>query len=269
MADAKPTICYARTLEDVFYQLKTIQGLRIVGGCSALESLPEKVLSVRSIAQLTFIDKRERHIDFGAATPLSQLLNLGDTKVPSVLYEAVQGVGNQYVKNIATIGGNICAQGRRRSLYAPLLALDARLELQRDALTVNMVPMSKFTHVSDGWLLTKVRVPVETWDVAVYRRLGPSHLITDLSASFVFLANSQKGMLANLRIAFAGVFTFRSQELENRLIGAKLPLSDGSIRELTTEASRQFDAAADGIRYNSILRSQFLNLVTFSLAQLT
>ena len=265
----KPTIFYANTLEEVFYQLKTIHGLRIVGGCSALTELPEKSLSVRSVVQLNFIDKHERHIEFGAAVTLSQLLELGDGKLPSVLYEAVKSIGNQQLKNLATLGGNICAQGHKRTLYAPLLALDARLEFQRDTLATNLVPMSKFTRVSDGWLLTKIRVPVESWDVAVFRRLGPSHIITDTSASFVFLANNQKGMLATMRIVFAGSFVFRSQELENRLIGAKLPLSDGSIKELLTEATRQFDTAAEGIRYNPILRSQFLNLLKYSLEQLT
>ena len=240
-----------------------------VGGCTALTTLPEKTLSIHSIVQLANIEKHERHIEFGAATTLSQIQDLGDSKLPSVLYDAVATIANQQVKNLATLGGNICTEGHKMTLYAPLLALDARLELQRDAAATNFVPMSKFTRVSEGWLLTKIRVPVETWDVAVFRRLGPSHTITATSASFAFLANSQKGMLANMRIAFAGLFTFRSLELENRLIGAHLPLGDGSIKELMEEAATQFDAAADGVRYNPILRSQFLNLLKYSLEQLT
>ncbi|MCR5723712.1 MAG: FAD binding domain-containing protein [Treponema sp.] len=266
---AYPTIFYANTLEDVFYQLKTVNGLHITGGCSTLEPLPEKMLSIRGIIALEEIEKHERFIEFGSAVTLSRIAELKDTRLPSVLYEAVSTVANRHVRNLATIGGNICAQGIKHTLYAPLLALDARLEFQRDTTSTNFIPFSKFTRVSDGWLLSKIRVPVEEWDVAVFRRLGPSHIITETSASFAFLANSQNGMLAALRIAFAGLFTFRSPELENRLIGAHLPLSSGSVKDLINEAAKQFDAAVEGISYNPILRSQFLNLLKYSLEQLT
>lgn len=269
MSNIKPTVFYANSLEDVFYQLKTIQGLRIVGGCTALHELPEKMLSIHAISALSVIDKHERYIEFGAAVTLSQIMDLGDSKLPSVLYEAVKSIANPLVKNIATIGGNVCARGLKLTLYAPLLALDARLEFQRDTLATNFTPVSKFTCVSEGWLLTKIRVPIEAWDVAVFRRLGPTHVLSETTASFVFLANSQKGMLANLRIAFAGIFCFRSPELENRIIGSRLPLSDGSIKDVMTEAEKQFDAAAGETRYNPILRSQFLNLLKYSLEQLT
>ena len=183
---ASPTIFYASTLEDVFYQLKTIPGLKITGGCSALEELPEKMLSLRGILSLEEIEKHERYIEFGAAVTLTRIEELKETKLPSVLYEAVASVANRHVKNLATIGGNICAPGIRHTLYAPLLALDARLEYQRDLLSTNFIPFSKFSGVSEGWLLSKIRVPVEEWDVALFRRLGPSHVITDTSASFVF-----------------------------------------------------------------------------------
>ena len=266
---AQPTIFYASSLEDVFYQLKTVSGLKITGGCSTIETLPEKMLSIYGVIPLDSVEKHERYIDFGAAVTLSHIQELTDTKMPAVLSEAVCTIANRHVRNLATLGGNICAEGIKHTLYAPLLALDARLELQRDGTAVNYVPFSKFTRVADGWLLTKVRVPVEEWDVSVFRRLGPSHTITATSASFAFLANSQKGMLASLRIAFAGLFTFRSPELENRLIGAHLPLGDGSVHELMEEAAKQFDEAAKDVHYNPILRSQFLNLLRYSLEQLT
>ena len=131
------------------------------------------------------------------------------------------------------------------------------------------IPFTKFTEIPREYLLTHIRVPLEEWEVAVFRRLGPAHIITDMSASFVFLANTQNGQLSNLRIAFAGSFWFRSQELENKLIGSHLPIPEKSIMELVEEAEAQFDAAAKDREIKPILKDQFLNLVKFSLEQLT
>ena len=262
------TIFYANNLDEVFYQLKTVSGLRIVGGCTAMGALAEKTLSIRAVPELRTFDKFERHFDFGPAVTLAHIEAIGQNNVPSVLYEALHGMANPQVKNLATVGGNICHPGHKHTLYAPLLALDTRLEVRNEQKT-DYIPITQFSGVPEGYLLTKIRVPIEEWEVAVFRRLGPAHVITDMSAAFVFLANTQNGQLSNLRIAFAGGFWFRSLELENKLIGSHLPIPATSIRELVREAGAQFDRAAGNMTVTPILKDQFLNLVKYSLEQLT
>lgn len=266
--DSNKTIYYAKDLDEVFYQLKTISSLHIVGGCTATAPLPEKTLSVRAVPELCTFDKFERHFDFGSAVTLAHIEAVGQNNLPSVLYEALRGMANPPVKNLATIGGNICCPDHKHTLYAPLLALDARLEL-RNGQKTDYIPIIQFNGTPKGFLLTKIRVPIEEWEVAVFRRLGPAHIITDMSAAFVFLANTQNGQLSNLRIAFAGSFWFRSPELENKLIGSHLPIPTTSIRELMEEAKVQFDRAAGGTAVMPILKDQFLNVVKYSLEQLT
>jgi xanthine dehydrogenase FAD-binding subunit len=268
MARANQTVFFAKNTADVFYQLKIIPGLQIIGGATGIDTIPDKVLSVRRIPELSIIEKRERFIDFGPAVTLAQILEIGKEKLPSVLYEALKSIATPQIRNMATIGGNICADGRKGTLTAPLLALDTTIELD-DTLDTRAIPLLKFDRVPKGWLLAKIRVPVEEWEVAVFRRLGPAHLITDTSAAFTFLANTQKGVLANLRIAFAGPFAFRNLDLENRLIGTRLPIPEKSITDLVAGAAKIFDTDAAPFNLNPILREQFLNLLKFSLEQLT
>ncbi len=268
MPHANKNFFIAKNLADVFYQIKTFSDLEIVGGCSALSELPDKILSIRNVEELATIDKRERYVEFGPAVTLGQILHLGKAKLPLVFYEALKTIGTPQIRNLGTIGGNICRKDCKGTLFAPLLALDARIEIDTPVET-EYIPMMKFSEVPKGWLIEKIRIPMEDWDVAVFRRLGPAHLICDDSASFVFLANTQKGMLANLRIAFAGPFTFRNLDLENRLIGSHLPLPEKSIDDLVENAGKDFDHSASGLHLNPILRQQFLNLVKFSLGQLT
>ena len=256
MATSK-TFFYAKNLADVFYQLKTISDLTITGGCTSFvgKSLPEKTLSVRDIPELKIIDKHERYIDFGTAVTLAEIEELGEANLPPCLYKAITTVANPNVRSLATLGGNICRKEFFNTLYAPLLALDARLEFQNGNEAI-------FQNIS-------IRLPTEEWEVALFRRLGPSNSLNELSASFVFLANSQKNQISDLRISMAGSFKFRDTNLENKLIGAHLPLSQTAISNFLLEAEESFNSTTKDEKIAPILKRQFWNLIKYSLEQLT
>lgn len=287
-------MAYAKNLSEVFYQLKNNQELQIIGGCTSLKELPDSSLSIRNIPELKNIEKRERFFDFGAAVTLSDILYLGKKNLPPLIFDAVHTIATHTIRNLATIGGNICAEdcAYRHTLYAPLLALDAKLEFQKNNET-EIIPLTKFNGIPqtiplaklkslkegessakinityEKSILTKIHIPAEEWDVEIFKRLGPSHVIDEQSASFAFLANSQKGKLSNLRIAFAGHIQFRNQKLENKLIGANLPLADKDINDLLSEIEIEFDKASAEATKSPMLKKQFLNLVRYSLEQLT
>ena len=269
MASSK-TFFYAKNLADVFYQMKTISDLSIVGGCTtfAEKPLPEKSLSVRDIPELKIIDKHERYIDFGAAVTIADIEALGEANLPSTLHSALSTIANPSVRNIATIGGNVCADDFYHTIYAPLLALDARLEFQSGEETIFRT-ISRFERIPKGTLLAKIRLPTEEWEVSVFRRLGPKDEINRFSAGFVFLANSQKNQISDLRIAMAGSFKFRDIDLENKLIGAHLPLSQAAISSFLLETETAFEKAIKGENVEPILKRQFKSLVNYSLEQLT
>ncbi|HAH60805.1 MAG TPA: hypothetical protein DCL73_01760 [Treponema sp.] len=268
MQKTEHTFFFAKTIAELFYQLKSVSGLQIVGGCTRIENVPDKAISIRGIPELAVITKHERYLDCGPGVVLSDILALGRTRVPDVFLDAVQSVANPLVRNLATMGGNICAPGIKLSLYASLLALDTHLEL-RSPLDTMYVPLLNFTGVPQGFILSNIRIPLNDWDISVFRRLGPDHKIRDTSASFAFLADNDKSMITNVKLAFSGPVTFRSLELENRLIGTRLPLTPKDISTLVDIAGKQFDKSAEGIQHNPILRRQFLNLTRYSFEQLT
>ena len=132
MNNLEKNIFYAKNLQEIFYSLKNIKNLKLIGGATGLETLPEKSLSIINIPELKKISKHERYIEFGPATSLSQILNLGERHIPKILFDALSTIANPFVRNIATIGGNIMGDFWYHTLYAPLLALDARLELKTE-----------------------------------------------------------------------------------------------------------------------------------------
>lgn len=272
MSVNKTTVYYAKSLSDVLFHLKTIPQLKIYGGCTASDKLAHSSLIIGKISDFLLIDKHEHFIEFGAGVTLSQILNLGRKRIPSVLYDAAETIAYPFVRNIATIGGNICSDGIRHTLYGPLLALDAQLEIQNPSYS-SFVPILKFNSVPENCIISRIRIPSEEWDIALFKRTGPENTISDGSASFTFLANTNKGILSDLRISFCGLVSIRSRELENNLIGTKLPLSEKSIQFLMAEASNVFAERAIGIKGKesvlTMLEAQFLNLLSDSLSMLT
>lgn len=266
------TVYFARYVSDVLYQLKSNNNLKICGACTRIKELPDVSIFVRNIEELTMIDRRERYIECGTAVTLSQLEKLGTRRIPEILYQALINTATPFVRNIATIGGNVCSEKIKGTLFAPLLAIDARLEF-RNHLETKIIPISMFDSTPQGYMLTKVRIPLEEWDVAVYKRVGASYTLEENSASFVFLANTQKGMLSDLRIAFCGALVLRNRDLENNLIGSRLPLSEKDIQGMLETSAELFDSilAEKTLKDETInsLRMSFLNLLKYSLEQLT
>ena len=261
------TVMIAKTLQDVFYHKNTVDSLQIVGGCTDIKKLEEKALTIRFIDDLKGYEKKERYIDFGPAISLNEMLNIGSGKIPDVLYQALSTIANSAVRNLATLGGNIFAQGVYHTLWAPLLALDAKLEFKKENES-KIIPMNSFYGIPEGFILTKVRVPLDEYELAIFRRLGPASSISPLSAGFVFLADTEKNLISNIKIAFAGPILFRSRDLENRLLGEKLPISEATIKEVLEDASHLYDGAFDAKEAPSILKAQFLKLLYYALKQL-
>lgn len=259
---------FARNEQDLFFQKKTIQGLQVIGGCTYLKHLPEKSISTTLISELKQITKHERYIEVGPGVTLSELEELGERHLPKVLYEAIKETANPFVRNMATIGGNICAKGQKLSLFAPLLALNAQVELKSQTES-KIFSFQNYTEVPENRILTTIRIPLNDWDVALYFRLGPNNKLSELSAGFVFLAASEKSAISSISIAFAGPFAFRCTSLENRLLGRRLPLEFKELSTYIQEAEAIFNIAADEKEYKPILKTQFLNLVRYSLEQLT
>jgi CO/xanthine dehydrogenase FAD-binding subunit len=271
---SEKAVFFARNLADTLSHLHSTQEFRVMAGCTLDSKLPPHSLCVRPKAddELMVIDRRERYIELGSAVTLSTILSITKRRLSPVFFEAVESIAVPFVRNLATIGGNICALGRPRTLFPVLLALDARLEFRSQNETL-FIPIGKFTTVPSGMILTKIRLPIFDWEVNIFKRLGPPRIFTENSASFVFLAMTEKGILSDLRIAYSNDTVYRSRELENRLIGTRLPLSKKTMFSLLDETAERFENSELDTSEHLLIESpsgvkQFLDLLEFSLGQL-
>jgi carbon-monoxide dehydrogenase medium subunit len=105
---------------------------------------PRMVVSLHRVSELKFIS------DEGAVIRLGSLVRHTDLADNSelngsfpVLCEAVSLIGSWQIRNVATIGGNLCNASPAADSAAPLLALDARVKIV-DANSEREMPVSAF-----------------------------------------------------------------------------------------------------------------------------
>jgi CO/xanthine dehydrogenase FAD-binding subunit len=225
-------------------------------------SLPEDVLYIKDLPELRRAGLTERFLEIGAAVSVSEMLELGEAALTPLLAEAAAGIGSPSIRNLATVGGNLAARGRFMDLWPALACLDALIELRDQGgatwMNVNrLVGAGGKPSFPERCILTRVRVPIERWDLYVLRKVGLRDYPAPDTAVFAFSARAEKGILVEARIAFAGDRAIRSQSLESSLIGRALPLSrregasiSAAYRELASDwpegLALQFGVLVDG-----------------------
>jgi carbon-monoxide dehydrogenase medium subunit len=113
------------------------EGARLIaGGTDLLVDMkkgkirPRHLVSLMKIPELSHITEEEGGLRIGATTTIREIVEsrLIREKYP-LLFEAAQATGSVQIKNMATIGGNICNALPSADLPPALVALDARVKI--------------------------------------------------------------------------------------------------------------------------------------------
>jgi CO/xanthine dehydrogenase FAD-binding subunit len=190
--------------------------------------LPRTILSLDKIEELGRITRTERYLEIGAMVKLNDIARMGKI-VPEALTRCIEGIAGPQLRNLATIGGNLCVGSRRMDITAPLAALDAVYEL-RNLQTARWVSASRFSSppgppaIGPQELLTRIRIPLEQWAYTAYRKFGSPNAGKH-GGAMVFILKNQKALLTDIRLIFAGEGLLRNKNAESFLAGKRLPLS--------------------------------------------
>jgi len=126
---------------------------------------PKYIVNIKGIPELACIKETPEGIHIGAlaklrAIELSPLIN---EKLP-LLSEAARSVGSVQVRNMGTIGGNICNASPSADMATPLMAVDAKVHIYSKSGEKNY-PIVEFFHgrgevrLEQGELVTGFTVP--------------------------------------------------------------------------------------------------------------
>lgn len=186
----------------------------------------ERLTELRDVRETAF------GIRIGAAVTHAELLHnpLILSFLP-VLDRALQTLGSPLIRNMGTIGGNICTASPAGDTLPPLYVLQAEVELcTRDS--IRIVPLGEFitgpgvTQLQKGEILTGVMVKKpEGYNIHHFEKVGQRKSLACAIASLAALLRiSPSGVIESARLAWGSVgpTVVRAATVENTLIGEKL-----------------------------------------------
>lgn len=218
--------------------------------------LKGSVINIMAIEDLKKINRTDRYLELGATVTISRILELGKSIIPEALHSALKQMGPPHIRNMGTIGGNICTSGGTMDLFPVLHLYDAQIELkkQRDIRSPRRllkgdskwIPASRILNdegrfgLSPGEVLTRIRIPNESWPFQTYTKTE------GLASPIVFsgLASTDKYIITDFRICFSTSKEriIRNRDIEADLIGRRLPLSRREISHLNSKISELFQS---------------------------
>ena len=184
--------------------------------------------------------------------PLTSFTDLNESAVIAetayLIGEAAGVVGGPQIRNIGTVGGNICNGVTSADTASTLLAYDAYLEVT-GLEGVRTIPMSEWyikakqVALKKDEILTAIRIPEESWKnhYGKYIKFSTRRAmdIATLGCSLNLALTDDRKCLRDLRIAFgvAGPVPMRLSKTEKEFGNAKLTkdLADRVARMAVTE----------------------------------
>lgn len=171
-------------------------------------NLPERVMFIGHLPELTGLQADGDELVIGAARTLADLE--ADPLVPELFRQVIAAMAAPGVRNLATLGGNICNASPAGDTLPYLHALEARLVLSRPG-GERLVPIDQFitgpgqTDLAADELLTAVRLPLTRFNRTFHHKVAARRANALSKASMVGLARLEEGDLADLRLAWGAV----------------------------------------------------------------
>jgi carbon-monoxide dehydrogenase medium subunit len=234
--------------------------LPLAGGQSLLVMLrnklidPQVLLDLEPLGELRGLQARANGVSIGAMTTFFDLLYSSDVQnAAPILAQAAAKVGSTAIRNLGTIGGNLCHNEPGADLPPALLALNASVEL-RSRKGTRKVPLTEFfrgyfeTAVEAEEILSRVEIPTLPEGA---RGAYIKHAITpeDLAIAGVAVVLVPDGKnpvsASKLRIGLGGVapVPLRALKAEAALNGTAL--TDEAIRAAAEIAASEAEPMSD------------------------
>ena len=224
------------------------------------------LVSIRDIEELKGIERKENgDIYIGAGTVFSHITAdpIIQKYIP-VLGEAVDQVGGPQIRNIGTIGGNICNGAVSADSVPTVFSYNALLHIA-NAEGGRSVPVREFylgpgrVALKQGEVLTHVIIPKNEYEgyhghYIKYSMRNAMDIAT-ISCSVVSKVDQQAGVIEDVRITFgvAAPVPYRCTKAEEALKGMKI---EESLYEKTAQLIREEINPRDSWRASRAFRLQ-------------
>jgi CO/xanthine dehydrogenase FAD-binding subunit len=232
------------------------------------------LLNIRRIESLDLVTVDGGTLVLGSGVTITRLQQdpLVREHAP-LLADAADRFASPQIRNLGTLGGNICNASPAGDTLPPLLALDAELELAsltgQGKVATRRVPLDGFftgpgrTRRESHELLTAVRVPIASDSRLMRFHKAGTRPALDISTIAIALAARRDGggRLTEVRLALGAVAPtpLRARRAEALLEGRVL---DAPLAEAAAQAAADEARPIDDVRASAWYRKELVHNVT-------
>jgi carbon-monoxide dehydrogenase medium subunit len=234
--------------------------LPIAGGQSLLVMLrnklidPKVLLDLELLGELRGVQRQPQALSIGAMTTFFDLLSSPEVQSAlPIVAAAASKVGSTAIRNLGTLGGNLCHNEPGADMPPALLALDASVEL-RSLKGSRKVPLTKFfrgyfeTVVEPDEILSRVEIstlPQNARGAYIKHAISPEDLAIAGVAVVLIPGDKNVNSVRELRIGLGGVASipFRATKAEEAVNGKVL--NDEAIQAAAEIAASEAEPMSD------------------------
>jgi len=227
-----------------------------------LPAFQKNLVFTKNIKELRILVSDDQQVFIGANITLSQLITWDHT--PEILRLALLEMASPAIRNMGTIGGNICNASPAGDTLPPLYVLNAVVCL-KSMVENREIPIREFilgpgkTALQKGELVIGIKIPIPKATHVFYKKAAMRKASAIAKVSFAMLARKKGGKISSIAIAIGAVgpTVVRLPEAEQLLLG--------NTEAECHEAYRKYDEAIrpiDDIRSSAAYRKKVaMNLI--------
>jgi CO/xanthine dehydrogenase FAD-binding subunit len=247
-------------------------GTDLLNQMKVRQVIPEIILNLKKIKELEYI-RQNGQLEIGALTTITAIREPGIIRKGFLsLYEAAEWFGTPQIRNIATVGGNICRSSPSSDMVPPLMALDAVLKLAgpkgERTVSIEEFVLRPGENILDREILIEIVIPQQEgpYGTAFLKLKRSSADLAKVSCAVRIRMKGSK--CEDIRIVLGAVAdkVFRAKKAEELIRGEKV--NDAVIDEAGKRAGQEAGPITD-VRSTAGYRKQMIEVLVKRLIYLS
>jgi len=234
------------------------------------DQTPKNVINIKKIKTLDFIQEECEGYRIGALTRLSDIVDHeGLREYMPVICSAARSIGSAQVRNIATLGGNLCNAAPSADMAPGLLVLDANVTLE-GLEGERTLPLESFflgpgsVDLKNGEVLKEISVPFPPPGTRqIYIKHGPRHAmdiaVVGIAVALTIEKETNRCNKARISLGAVAPTPLRAQKTEELIQGKQL---DAIPMGLVSETVRQEATPISDVRGSAEYRTEMISTLT-------
>ncbi|MEM2025210.1 MAG: xanthine dehydrogenase family protein subunit M [Desulfurococcaceae archaeon] len=211
---------------------------------------PKVIINIKRISELRYIVEDNGYVKIGALTTLRDLerSEIVKQKVPA-LFTAVNNMGSIQVRNMATIGGNLCNASPAADTAPPLLVHEAVVKVrsvngERLILLEDFFRGPGIISMRPNEMLVEVMIKKSHLGASAFRKISRVAVDLAVASAAVYLEVSED-TITETRVSLGSVAPtpLRARKTELKLKGLKVGSND--LREALTMLEQEVSPITD------------------------